>query len=322
MAANGSGFESEVDNLLNNILWTDDVWSGFRTIANERQKDGYVPALIHETDKVITEKQQKRNKAYAERKQQGMESLKKQLEQKEQLAQWRNDKRKFYFASLEHDFSDIGPDTAARLFYIGIYLTYSGELQKHKKAIKKDDLCDILGLSGTSVWRFMNEVKGKYLFEDNRGRLTIPDRIFYRGKIQTGTEYQQVYFDSVKTLYESLPPKRKRYLGYACQLLQYVNIEYNILCHNIYETELDNIKPLTVDELCGEIGYGREDRDKLVRLYNNNLTFEINGRQERLVSFVTNGLDLRAARIFINPHVIYHGHIPSEVESLGKFCEI
>ena len=213
MAANGSGFESEVDNLLNNILWTDDVWSGFRTIANERQKDGYVPALIHETDKVITEKQQKRNKAYAERKQQGMESLKKQLEQKEQLAQWRNDKRKFYFASLEHDFSDIGPDTAARLFYIGIYLTYSGELQKHKKAIKKDDLCDILGLSGTSVWRFMNEVKGKYLFEDNRGRLTIPDRIFYRGKIQTGTEYQQVYFDSVKTLYESLPPKRKRYLG-------------------------------------------------------------------------------------------------------------
>lgn len=168
----------------------------------------------------------------------------------------------------------------------------------------------------------MNEVKGKYLFEDNRGRLTIPDRIFYRGTIQTGTGYQQVYFDSVKTLYESLPPKHKRYLGYACQLLQYVNIEYNILCHNIYETELNNIKPLTVDEFCHTVGYSPKNRERLIRLYDDKLVFQVEGKTERLVSFVTNGLALGSARIFINPHVIYHGHIPREVEILGKFCEV
>lgn len=302
--------------------WDDNVWTAFRGIAERKMEDGYEPALIRSTSEVISEEQQKRNRMYAEMKKRELEALKKKLEQKDQLVQWRNNSPKFYFASAQHDYTDIRPETAARLFYLAAYMTYGGALQSHRKAVRYEDLGDILGLCKSAVWKFWGEVGGKYIFLNENGELSVPNYIFHRGKISTDTKFQKIYMDSVRTLYELMPPRRKQYLGYAFQLVPHINTEYNILCHNIDETELDKIELLTVDEFCDAVGYGAENRDKLVRLYNNQLTFQIDGKKERFVSFVTNGLDLGSARIFVNPHVIYHGRVPNEVQILGKFCEV
>jgi hypothetical protein len=85
------------------------------------------------------------------------------------------------------------------------------------------------------------------------------------------------------------------------------------------ETKLDKVKPLTLDEFCALVGYDPTQRGRLLRDYDA-IRFDVDGRAERFCSFVTSGADLTTARIFVNPHILYHGRHPQQVQILGKFC--
>lgn len=294
-----------------NRLWNEYV----RSIEN-----GFVPIWAEQGSVVLSPKEQERRRKFWEHERAKSEKRDKE----EQYKQWYKDKPKFYFASAEGHFTDIKPATAARLFYLGAHMDYhNGTLKRNKKALMKyDDLQSVLGLAKNAKCNFWNEVNGKYLFADADGVLHMPDEFFHRGEFKTDRTYQQIFIDSVKRLYELTPARKHQYLGYVFQLIPYINWEFNILCHNVEETDLDKIERLTVDEFCEAVGYSRENRQKLLRIYRDNITFAVEGKHERFLSFVTDGVDLESARIFVNPHILYHGHIPRYVWILGDFCRL
>jgi len=238
----------------------------------------------------------------------------------------RNNKAKFVFAHSEHDYQDIKPETLGRLMYLSTYLPYGTNVlsRTQKTKIKKADLPSIMGLSTGTFYRFWEDLKGKYLQEDENGYIVLSPACFVRGKIQAkniGEEWQKLYIEFMRELYAKTPPTNHRYLGYIFQMLPFVNIEYNILCHNPQETDLAAIQPITLDEFCLACGYANTDqRTRLVKKYAQ-IYFNVEGSKERFCSIITDLANIGKANIYINPNIIYKGSRWDDVKILGKFCK-
>lgn len=104
-------------------------------------------------------------------------------------------------------------------------------------------------------------------------------------------------------------------MGYIFQLLEHINIEYNLLCLNPEEAELSEIRTLDIDAFCKIIHYDVSQKSRLMRTLKKQ-TFDVNGKQERLISFVDGG-----DKIVINPRVIYSGSDFRKVAVLTLFYD-
>ena len=121
--------------------------------------------------------------------------------------------------------------------------------------------------------------------------------IFKRGKLKGQNElYRKFYNKGIRTLYE-MAYKKCTHLGYLFMLLPFVSIQYNVLCDNPLEDELEKVNSITVKEFCERIGYDFNNIGRLASIYRH-ITFDVNGHQERFCSFVTDGVDLASGRIF------------------------
>lgn len=102
-------------------------------------------------------------------------------------------------------------------------------------------------------------------------------------------------------------------------LLPYINREYNILCFNYLETDLDLIQPMTFGELCDCIGYDPSNRHRLLKEYGK-VIFTINNHDETLIRIVTTDRDnLDSGQIIVNPRIIYGGSDPSKTDVYRLF---
>lgn len=256
-------------------------------------------------------------KAYKERKEQEAE---KRLRQ-EELKHRRNDTPKFCFVTAEEQENSPRPATMARLVYLATFLDYEGYLKinLHKK-MKRSDLESVLQLKKSETYKFWNEVKGTYVFVDKNGYLCMCSDFSCKGKLPYGGRYQQIFIHSVQKLYRETSVTQHRYLGYVFQMLPFVNVEYNILCSNPTEEELDRIVPIDIDSFCATIGYSKDQRARLMRVYSN-ITFSVDGKQEQFCAFVTHGTDIGRTKIFVNPHILYHGKQDVQTQILGKLCD-
>lgn len=277
-----------------------------------------VNLLTPEGSHVLTPEDQQRNR-----------ERKEQREQNQRRRNASNEFGDFYFIRGEQEFPELSPQTLARLIYLETYIAYVDKTNKHKNKLmktrktqmKRDDLTEVLGLSETAVYEFMREVSPEYVTEDENGLLFSNAEIFVRGALKRReyTSYQKFYKDGIQKIYRSVKKSQHRYLGYLFQMLPYINVEFNILCHDPAETDLDKIHPLTIGEFCDKIGYDVSHLNRLKNIYSK-LRFDVDGKQVRFCAFVTDGSERKDMRIFVNPRVLYAGTRYDKVEILGAFC--
>lgn len=228
---------------------------------------------------------------------------------------------------IDNAFSDISPQTTTRLIYLCTYLDYSRQFMRTQKTqMTKDDIGIILNLSKSAFYNFWNEVNGKYIIEKdehlyiNKSANIFRDRL---PKINGYCPYQKIFIKTVRSLYNALidQPHKQKQLGYIFKLLPYVNLEYNIFCTDIFEENIKLIEPLTMKDICNLIGYDTTQAAKLQKELKL-LTFDYQGNQEYLISYVDNGDNSPLSkRIFLNPHIVYNGSDYKSVEILGAFCK-
>lgn len=242
--------------------------------------------------------------------------------------QIKNELGNFYFAYSEKRYSDISPQTMVRLVYIATYLRYvTNQLfLSERTPLNKAGLFEIMNLSRKTFYRFWDEVKDVYLFEDENGVLSLSDD-FYRGDLagyfyqnDGKKSFQQLYIEALRKLYLETPAIKHGYLGYVFQMLPYINWEYNILCWNPDETDIEKIALMTLDEWCGLIGYDKSQRSRLMKTYAQ-LIFKWKDKRQRFCSFVSGDYKNGNIRIFINPHILYRGSNWCKVEILGAFFQ-
>lgn len=249
---------------------------------------------------------------------------KKETEQKKELRKAANKALgRFYFVENEADFSGLSPATITRLIFLGTFAHYDGQLMRTERTLmKRRDLPAVLGISKAAVSKFWQEVSPNLLIEKN-GNLIIPsDSPIRKGKIASikGHSWRKFYIDAVRALYRQTDKSQHKHLAYIFALLPHINIEFNIVCHNIQECNLDAIESMTLSEFCAAIGYDSGNFNRLLAIYRE-LRFSVGDHLERFVSFVYDGLDRSQARIFVNPHVLYSGTNYKQVEILGSFCK-
>jgi len=221
-------------------------------------------------------------------------------------------------------FNDISSASVARLVMLATYCKYDDALViGRNKPITRAEAQQILNLEYTSFNKFMKEVVPRFLVEKDGALYLANHETFFRGKKdkKNHEQYWKTYLLAVRRLYNSTDVRQHKALGRVFQLLPFVNIEFNILAHDIEETSLDAVQPMTLFELCQALGVDWSHANRLLALYRG-LTFTVENHQERFVSVVFDGVDRRSAHVFINPHILYSGSDYRRVEILGTFCKV
>ena len=103
------------------------------------------------------------------------------------------------------------------------------------------------------------------------------------------------------------------------QLIPFINREWNVVCENPFEADLDNVQLVTMKDFCAYIGYkDTSSISKLKKIYDA-LEFDVNGKKQRFCALTYTGLDSGTARICINPEVFYVGSNKGRVDVLKLF---
>lgn len=227
----------------------------------------------------------------------------------------------FYFTSRKEDFTDISPESLTRLIYLNTFIAYGNRVMLTERTpMHHRDLSGVLKLSKATITRFWKEVSPKYIKETDEGLILSNDVIFRRGAIKEGDSYQRMYIKGIRSLYESTDKCNHKYLGFLFRLLPFVNIEYNVVCSNPFEKDLERVELISIADFCNMIGYDKAHINKLIRIYQN-IKFDIGEKLERFCSFTYDGISRQNAKIFINPHILYCGSDYTKVEVLGAFCK-
>lgn len=214
------------------------------------------------------------------------------------------------------------PKTAARLMYLATYLSYDGILRVTQRTkMKKKDMARVLGLKRNAFDGFYNEVSAAgALYKTDEG-YTLNPQWFVRGAFERPqgiTRYTKVFFKTMRRLYEATPPNMHQYLGYVFLMMPYVNVQWNIVCRNPYEEDLDKVQPMTLGDFCDAIGYDRGNAIRLLENYRN-ITFNFDDTEQYFCSFIYEE-DAGDMRIVCNPNIFYIGKHIEKVEAYGSFC--
>lgn len=230
---------------------------------------------------------------------------------------------RFYFVPSDERFEGLTPETVTRLIYLNTFADYNNKLMlTERTSIQYKDLPELLGIAKATVSSFWKEISPKYITKTKDKMLFTNGNIFVKGKISTASikpEYLKFYTEGVSRLYQSTTKYQHKRLGYLFTLLPFINVEYNVLCYNPLEKDIDRIEFITLSEFCRLIEYSVSNMDRLFGVYNS-VSFEVNGRKERFCSVVYDGTDQQNGKVFINPHILYSGSDYKKVEILGAFC--
>lgn len=251
-------------------------------------------------------------------------------EMQNEIKQYNSELGGFIFLLYEDSktFTEITPQTVARLVYLATFLPYGDNvLQSSRNTVMTKELMRThLGLQIDTFNRFFDEATTHgYLKETDKG-IVLCDGYFRKGKIQNIERLKRtkVYIKSIRALYQNTPPSKHRYLGYLFMLLPFVNLEWNVLCRNPEERDIKQITPITIGDFCDYIGYKRTNAKRLIQSFRSIVFRTESGYFQRVCSFVYES-DMSSMMIFCNPRIFYAGSDYRQVEAFGLFfrdCDI
>ncbi len=229
----------------------------------------------------------------------------------------------FYFVLCENQLGRLSVATAARLIYLCSFLDYENHfVLSQRRQMRKSDLPSVLGLSTGATFNFWREVNPIYVVEDSGGLLLAGDSDIIRGEIRDKkSSYKRFYIDAIRKLYEQTPATKHKHLGYVYSVLPFISREFNIICWNPEEDNLNKVQAMSIEDFCRIIGYDEHDAKKLIEIYKK-ITFDVNSEPEYFLSFVTNEADFKNAQLFVNPRILYSGNNYKDVQILGAFAKV
>lgn len=223
---------------------------------------------------------------------------------------------RFLFVKADNSFNDLPPEQMTRLIYLSTYSNYDGQLMTtERRPMTRKELSNIMGLSDRATASFWACVKDKYIESRDSGLYLLD--AFNKGRLnkKNGVPYQQIWVEGVRELYKATPVRQHKQLGYIYKMLPYINIEYNIMCWNPFQKDLNELEPMTIQDFIGIIGYFESNTKRLMNLYKK-ITFKVNGQEQLFCNFIND-----PNYIIVNPNILYKGSNFDKVEVLGVFCK-
>lgn len=209
----------------------------------------------------------------------------------------------------------ISHSNLTRLIYLSTFTSYNNNrLEIADDVMTMKSMEQIMHISPRAFELFYNELISKGILLKSEDRYYLDFNLFAKGKLkneQLSKNRIQLYIKGVRTLYYKATPREHKLLAYLYQAIPYVNINNNIICHNLTESNPKLVKPMTIEEYCARIGYSVAN---VRRFKSEVLKFRL--QEMPVFNFVKN---CDGEFIFINPYVYYGGNKWDEVAVLGKF---
>lgn len=219
-------------------------------------------------------------------------------------------------------FPELDNVTITRLIFISTYLGYDDGILKFCNGIKidKSKMQKLLNIGDTAFKQFWKSMIDNNIFIVETNKIMINDSYFKRGKMNADTIIDaniiRLFIEGIRQLYTKANVSSQKQLAYLFRIIPYINTQFNIVCSNPEETDIDKVQPLTMAELCELLGYDKNNARKL-KAYFKSCTFgEAN---LRAVRYVVDDSDVETWQMFINPRVYYAGDDYKRVEVLGGF---
>lgn len=229
----------------------------------------------------------------------------------------------YFWLSINAQFSELPLASLTRLMFLCTYATYSIDgkcalMKSERTPLKKNDLQELLSVSRATFFRFWEDVSPKYLIEEKNNNITlVASDIIRTGSLPRikSTDTRQVYFKVFKqpfrSLYKLNHGLHKR-LGYIFKLIPYINREYNILCWNTEELDVDELHPLSRDDLSRilELNINRLD-DIMLCLCNASFKRTNGGSKPSIDNYIICYKDTYNKNLLyyqVNPYILYRGH--------------
>lgn len=182
-------------------------------------------------------------------------------------------REKFCFLSRREEFKEP-PKTISRLIYLVSFAGFNDNKLRYAngKPIKQKDLSPIMRLSKCTVIRFWREVNPKYLEAQKDGAIIANTKIFRHSN--SGETSFRLYSQYIQKLYMSLDNSKHKYLGLIFTMLPFINVRYNVLCHEPLLENANEIVPMTFGEFADRIEYSTDNLNKLYDIYRS-LRFDV-----------------------------------------------
>jgi hypothetical protein len=219
----------------------------------------------------------------------------------------------------EELFPEVDKASLIRLLFISTFIDKDKEAKENrltdnrgKTFFTKKEVKQVLKLSSTCFDNFWNEMISNNIFALNDNKeVVINDEMFQYGEIKELDENRiRLFCGAVRRLYIRCNPRQHKLLGYIFRMIPFVSKEYNIICHNPEEVNMDMVRPMTLENFCITIGY---DVSHAQRLLKDILSVQIDGQQ--LVKYVSDG-KLHTSYLVVNPRAYYAGYHTAELSVL------
>lgn len=211
---------------------------------------------------------------------------------------------------------NISPSTIARLFYVATFCGYDNVLRSGKLALTKADIREKLNISKDQFAAFWNEVSSNgILITNDDGSISINDTFFSKGSVDKNVEsnFTRIYCKFIREVYEQSDARSHKILSYFFRLIPYTNYRFNCICKNPYESERENIAPMTVGEYCEKLDYTVKNGKRLLQQM---LDFTVNG--EHLICMFGFSLNVKKNFLMINPRLFYSHNQFDEISEQFK----
>lgn len=162
-----------------------------------------------------------------------------------------------YFIPLEANFDKIINSTVTRLVYLATFINSSNYVaHENGKPMDRKQVQELLKLDDSTFKRFLRDAKeNDYLVEDDVGFKLLPTK-FGKGTIQKSDDQvaAKLFVYSVQFLYENATVASHKWLAYLYMIIPYVNLHYNVLCENPWESDKTKVCKMSVETLCEKLG--------------------------------------------------------------------
>lgn len=224
------------------------------------------------------------------------------------------------FKYCEELFPNMKLGHLTRLLYLSTFITYDGILKTCDKVyMTKANMNNVLKLSTKQFYEFYNEmITNNIIIEDKeKDCLFINTDFFFKGNINDKNKYNNLVrlnHDSIRKLYENTPVSKHKTLAYVFKLIPYINKEYNILCENPLEEDINRLiilnKTSDIAKICNY------SVSKAKRLYEDISEIRLNNQP---VIKIYQDYNTKQLRIFANSKCYYAGSDFKKVQVLGAF---
>ncbi|MGL6175096.1 MAG: hypothetical protein ACRC1P_10875 [Cellulosilyticaceae bacterium] len=175
----------------------------------------------------------------------------------------------FYFYN-KLDTYDIKPQYKLRFLYLASHLDYNngnmiirGE-HNMKIRLNKETMRDILKLKDTEFRKTVKALTDCGLLIKDGKHYDLNTDCSVKGEVpKNKKDYTRVFIKTIRNLYDKCDPISHKQLYYIFKILPLVNLQFNIPCRNTECETIRDIHPLTMTEICNEIGYNSTHASRL-----------------------------------------------------------